>query len=55
MITVFKDALIVTQNQNRDIVKGDLDTDDLSAILMYIAKKITADQFPLDKLPTTKN
>ena len=27
MITVFKDALIVTQNQNRDIVKGDLAVD----------------------------
>ena len=35
-------------------VKGDLDTEDLSAILMFIAKKITAEQLPLDKLPTAK-
>ena len=27
MITVFRDALIVTQNQNRDIVRGDLAVD----------------------------
>ena len=35
-----------------NVIKGKLDADDLTAILMFIAKKIPADRFPLDSLPT---
>ncbi len=37
-----------------NIIKGTLDSADLTAILMLIAKKITADQLPLDSLPSGK-
>jgi len=46
-------AKITDQGQvNANVITGDLDTDDLSAILMYIARMITEDEFPLSKLPT---
>ena len=46
-------AKITDQGQvNANVIKGDLDTDDLSAILMFIARMITEDEFPLSKLPT---
>ena len=36
---------------NANVIKGDLDDNDLTAILKYIAKLIKYDQFPLEKLP----
>ena len=45
-------AKITDQGQiNANVIKGDLDSDDLSAILMYIARMISKDEFPLTKLP----
>jgi endoglucanase len=45
-------AKITDQGQiNANVIKGDLDSDDLSAILMYIARMISKDQFPLTELP----
>ncbi len=37
---------------NANVIKGELDGEDLSAILMLIAKIITQTDCPLDKLPT---
>ena len=37
--------------KNGNVIKGDLDDNDLTAILKFIAKLIKYDQFPLDKLP----
>ena len=51
-LTQDKEAVITDQGKrNANIIKGSLDSEDLTAILMYIAKKITAEQLPLDKLP----
>ncbi len=36
---------------NANVIKGTLNQEDLSAILLYIARYIKAEQFPLDKLP----
>ena len=36
---------------NANVIKGELDDNDLTAILKYIAKLIQYDQFPLEKLP----
>ena len=45
-------AKITDQGQiNANVIKGDLDSDDLSAILMYIARMISKDEFPLTELP----
>ena len=38
--------------ENANVIKGELDENDLTAILMFIVKKISFDQFPLDKLPS---
>ncbi|MBQ6041691.1 MAG: glycoside hydrolase family 9 protein [Oscillospiraceae bacterium] len=38
--------------KNGNVIKGDLDDNDLTAILKFIAKLIKYDQFPLDKLPS---
>ena len=49
-----QDAEAVMTDQGKvqaNVIKGELDSEDLSAILMFIAKKIPADRFPLDSLP----
>lgn len=40
--------------QNANIIKGELDSDDITALLMSIAKLIKSEQFPLDSLPSAK-
>ena len=51
-----QDAEAVMTDQGKvqaNVIKGDLDSEDLTAILLFIAKKIPAGQFPLDSLPAT--
>ncbi len=40
--------------KNANVVSGQLDSDDISAILLCIAKQIPHEQFPLAKLPSAK-
>lgn len=48
-----KECVISTQGQkNANVVSGELNHDDLIAILMSIAKLIDGAKFPIDKLPT---
>ena len=38
--------------ENANVIKGALDENDLTAILMFIVKRIKYEQFPLDSLPS---
>ncbi len=51
-LTEDAEAIITDQGRMQaNVISGPLDSSDLTAILMIIAKKIRFDQFPLDKLP----
>ena len=47
-----KAAKITDQGQkNANVIKGDLDSDDISGILLCIARIISKDQLPLEAFP----
>ncbi|MBR3419430.1 MAG: glycoside hydrolase family 9 protein [Oscillospiraceae bacterium] len=51
-LTEDAEAIITDQGRMQaNVISGPLDSADLTALLMIIAKKIRFDQFPLDKLP----
>ena len=51
-LTQDTEAVISDQGKlNGNVIKGSLDSKDITAILMFIAKKIAYDQFPLESLP----
>ena len=49
------DAVISDQGiRNANVVSGSLDADDITALLLCIAKQIRYEQFPLAKLPAAR-
>ena len=55
-LTQDSEAVITDQGkQNANVIKGSLDSQDITALLMFIAKKIPFDQFPLESLPAFKD